>query len=96
MNSCLVCHVGFLSGASHETDAWAVLLFQNDSYPWVGQLSKFLLELEATNCSKVVSPRWKIRYLSANIAMSGGKGLRAAYAAKKARLSVAGVLGGME
>ncbi len=71
MDSCLACHVGFLSGASHETDAWAVLLvllFQHDSNAWVGQLPRPLLKLEATNCSKVMSLRWKIRYLSANIA----------------------------
>ena len=57
MVSCLACHFGFLSVASHETGAWAVLLvllFQHDSYPWVGQLSRSLLDLEATNCSKVM------------------------------------------
>ena len=39
MDSCLSCHFGVLSGASHETDAWAVLLvllFQHDSNLWVG------------------------------------------------------------
>ena len=51
-----------------------------------------LLELEATNCSKVTNLRWKIRYLSANIEMRGGKGWRGAYAPKQARLGVAGVL----
>ena len=80
MDNCLACHIGSYLVRVMRTGARAgllVVLFQHDSTPWVGLLETERHQLLQSDES---TPKLEIRYLSANAAMGGSKGWRAASA----------------